>query len=162
MTCPLGSAVKYRPGRSISERWPLPASNRCAFGLLISSVTLLTRLPDPDDRTLAARHAAAHPQLVVLGVHGHHPQVFDRRALVAHLPRHPLPREDPRRGRRSAHGAGRPHVVRAVGNRTASEAVALDGPLEALALRGGGHVDLVPDLEHVGPDGAADLARYVA
>ncbi len=30
---------------------------------------LLTRLPDLDDRVLAARHPAAHPELVVLGVH---------------------------------------------------------------------------------------------
>jgi hypothetical protein len=49
--------------------------------------------------------------------------------------------------------------VRAVGDRTAAEAVALDGPLEALTLTDRSDVYLVPLVEDVDLDGAADPAR---
>src|SRR5919199_2354168 len=95
MTCSFGSVVNCGPVRSRFVLSPLLASKRCACG------TLLTRLPDLDHGTLAARHPTTHPQLVLLRVDRNDPQVPHRDALVTHLPRHPLPGEDPRRVRRS-------------------------------------------------------------
>src|SRR3954462_2184408 len=89
MTCSLGSVSKCGPERSKSDLCPLLASKRCAFA------TLLTRLSDLDDRALAARHPAAHPELVLLGIYSYDPQVLDRDSRVAHLPRHLLARKDP-------------------------------------------------------------------
>src|SRR5918998_3875142 len=65
MTCSFGSVSKSGPERSRSELSPLLASKRCALA------TLLACLPDLDHRALAARHPAAHPELVLLGIHGH-------------------------------------------------------------------------------------------
>src|SRR3954447_9950009 len=95
ITCSFGSAVNCGPSRSKSDLSPLLASKRCAFAIL------LTHLPDLDHRALATGDAASHPQLVSVGVHGNDPQVPHRDALVTHLPRHPLPGEDPSRVRRS-------------------------------------------------------------
>src|SRR3712207_3970776 len=156
MTCSFGSVSKSGPLRSRSDRSPLPASKRCALA------TLITRLSDPNDRALAARHTAAHPELVVLGVDGDDPQVLDRDALVAHLPRHLLPRKDPRGIRRSSDGARLPDVVRAMRYRPATEAVSLDGPLESFTLGDRGDVYLVSLVEDGGPDGSSALAGDVA
>src|SRR5918998_281190 len=128
MTCSLGSVVKRGPWRSSEDVSPLRASYTFASAILI------THLPYLDDGVLAARHAAAHPELVVVGVHGDDFEVSDRGRLVAHLARHLLALEDTRRVGGSTHGAGLPDVVRAVGHRAAGEAVALDGPLESLPL----------------------------
>src|SRR5918997_6018330 len=155
MTCSLGSVVKRGPFRASEDLCPLRASKRCA------SATLLTRLPDLDDRAPAARYAAAHPQLVVLGVDVDDPQVLDRHGLVPHLARHPLPLEDARGVGRGPDGAGLPDVVRAVGYGTATEAVTLDGTLKALALGGRADVHLLADLEDVHTDAASDLSRDV-
>src|SRR5215208_3104231 len=148
MTCSFGSVSKSGPERFRSDLSPLLASKRCAFA------TLLTRLPNLNHRALAARHPATHPELVLLGVYGYDLQVPDRDALVAHLPR-----KDPRRIRRRPNRARLADVVRAVGDRTAAEAVALDGPLEALTLTDRGDVYLLPLVEDVDLDGAADPAR---
>src|SRR3712207_7170218 len=56
----LGSVVKRGPSRSSEDFCPLRASNTCAVAF--ASAILLTRLLDLDDATLAAGHAAAHPQ----------------------------------------------------------------------------------------------------
>src|SRR5918999_881242 len=126
MTCSFGSVSKSEPGRSRSVRPPLLASKRCAF---------------------ATRHPAAHPELVVLDDHCDDLEVSHCHAFVAHLPRHLLPREDPRGVRRGPGRTRLPDVVRAVCDRAPAEAVALDGPLEALALADGGDVHLVALVE---------------
>src|SRR3712207_4078938 len=156
MTCSLGSVWNCSPFRSMEDFLPLRASNTCAWAILF------TRLPDLDDRTPAAGHAAAHPELVLLGVHRDYPQVAHRGGLITHLTRHALALEDAGRVRRRPHGAGLPDVVRTVRDRPAAEAVALDGPLETPTLAGGAHVDLLADLERVDADGLADLARDAA
>src|SRR5918995_282467 len=154
MTCSFGSVVKRGPWRSSEDVSPLRASNTLA------SATLITHLPYLYDGVLAAGHAAAHPQLVVVRVHGDDLEVPDRGRLVAHLARHLLALEDAGRVRRGPDGAGLPDVVRAVAHRAAGEAVALDGPLEALALGRGAYMDLVAGLEHASADGPADLAAH--
>src|SRR5919112_1936535 len=154
MTCSLGCVVKRGPSRSSEEVSPLRASNTFASAMLI------THLPYLYDGVLAAGHAAAHPELVVVLVHGDDLEVPDRGRLVAHLSRHLLALEYTGRVGRSADGAGLPDVVRAVAHRAPGEAVALDGPLETLALGGGGYVDHIAGLEHSGADGLANLAGY--
>src|SRR3954452_21405849 len=60
----------------------------------------------------------------------------------------------------SCRGADRPrgaHVVRAFADRDAAESVALDGPLEALALRNPGNLDQLALLEDVDRQLLADL-----
>src|SRR5215210_2973216 len=156
MTCSLGSVLKRGPSRSSEDVSPLRASNTFASAILI------THLPYPDDGVLAAGHAAAHPEFVVLCVHGDDLEVPDRGRVVAHLARHLLALEYARRVGGSTDGARLPDVVRAVTHRAAGETVALDGPLEALALGGRAHVDLVAGLEDVGADALADLAPHAA
>src|SRR5215211_4262584 len=160
MTCSLGSASNCGPFRSMEDFLPLRASNTCAVAF--ASAILLTSLPDLDDRAPAAGHAAAHPELVVLGVHRDDLQVAHRDGLVAHLAGHLLALEDAGRVGRRTHGAGLTDVVRAVGFRTAAEAVSLDGPLKTPAFGGRAHVHFVADLEEVHADRPADLARYTA
>src|SRR5918998_5751972 len=156
MTCSLGSVSNRGPSRSMDDFLPLRASNTCAWA------TLLTRLPDLDDRAPPAGHAAAHPELVLLGVDRDDLDVPHRGGLVAHLSGHALALEDAGRVRRRPDGAGLPDVVRAVGDRPPAEAVALDRPLKAAALAGGAHVDLLAGLERVYADGLSDLARDAA
>src|SRR5215204_2277662 len=160
MTCSLGSVSNCGPLRSIEDLLPLRASNTCAAAF--ASDILLTRLPDLDHGVLAAWHAAADPELVVLRVHCDDLEVPDRDGLVAHLARHLLALEDPGRVGRSAHGSRLPDVVRAVRYRPAPEAVALDGALEAASFAGSAHVHLVAHLEGVRSYRVADLARNAA
>src|SRR3712207_5307450 len=108
----LGSVVKRGPSRSSEDFCPLRASNTCAVAL--GSAILLTRLLDLDDGSLAAGHAAAHPQLVSLGVDGYYLYVAHRDRPVAHLAWHFLALEDARRVRRSPDGAWLTDIVRAV------------------------------------------------
>src|SRR5215212_6028848 len=97
MTCSLGSVSNCGPFRSMEDFLPLRASNTCA------SAILLTSLPDLDDRAPAAGYAAAHPELVVLGVHRDDLQVAHRDGPVAQLAGHPLALEDAGRIRRRPH-----------------------------------------------------------
>src|SRR3712207_3498675 len=108
----LGSVVKRGPSRSSEDFCPLRASNTCAVAF--ASAILLTSLLDLDDGALAAGHAAAHPQLVPLGVYGHHLYVAHRDSLVAHLAWHLLALEDSGRVGRGPDGAGLTDVVRTV------------------------------------------------
>src|SRR5215216_1801052 len=117
MTCSLGSVSNRGPVRSMEDFLPLRASNTRAWAIL------LTRLPDLDDRTPAAGHAAAHPELVLLCVHRDDLEVAHRGGLVAHLAGHALALEDAGRVSRRPDRAGLPDVVRAVGDRPAAEAV---------------------------------------
>src|SRR5215210_1812066 len=158
MTCSFGSVVKRGPSRSSEDISPLRASKTCAF----ASAILITHLPDLEDGVLAARHTAAHPELVVVGVHGDDLDVAHRGRLVAHLSRHPLALEDPGRVSGRPDGAWLPDVVRAVAHRAAGETVALDGPLETLAFGRGADVDPVAHLEDVSADALAHLATHVA
>src|SRR3712207_5288974 len=156
----LGSVVKRGPSRSSEDFCPLLASNTCAVAF--ASAILLTRLLDLDDGALAAGNAAAHPQLVPLGVDSYYLYVAHRDGLVAHLARHLLALEDTGGVRRRPDGAGLPDVVRAVRDRPAAEAVALDGPLEAPPLACSADVNFVSYLEDISADGLADLARHAA
>src|SRR5262249_4395456 len=74
------------------------------------------------------------------------------------------PIEPAARGRGAPERPGGAQVVRAVGLRAGGEFVALDRPLEALALAGAGDLDGLADLEGVDGHGVADLqlARLVA
>src|SRR3712207_5356246 len=119
MTCSLGSVSKCGPFRFMEDFVPLRASNTCAWA------TLLTRLPDLDDGAPAAWHTAAHPELVLVGVHRDDLKVPHRGGLVTHLAWHALALEDAGRVRRGSDGAGLPDVVGAVGDRSAAEVVAL-------------------------------------
>src|SRR5215211_9019636 len=156
MTCSFGSVVKRGPSRSSEDDSPLRASKSVAF----ASAILITHLPDLDDGVLAARHTAAHPELVVFGVYGYDLDVAHRGRLVAHLARHLLALEDPGRVRGCPDGAWLPDVVRAVAHRATGETVALDGPLEALAFGCGADVDPVTDLEGISADALAHLAAH--
>src|SRR5215204_3027185 len=158
MTCSFGCVEKRGPSRSNEDLSPLRASKTCAVSF--ASAILITRLPDLDDGVLAAGHAAAHPELVVVGIHGHDLDVAHRGRLVAHLSRHLLALEDSGRVSGSPDGAWLPDVVGAVAHRAAGETVTLDGPLEAFALGGGAYVDLVADLEDVGADALAHLTAH--
>src|SRR5688572_21408955 len=159
MTCSFGSVVKWGPSRSSEDASPLRASKTCAVSF--ASAISIIHLPDPDDGVLAARHTAAHPELVVAYVDGDDLDVAHRGRLVAHLARHLLSLEDPGRVSRSPDGAWLPDVVRAVTHRTPGETVALDSPLETLAFRRGANVDLVAHLEDIHPNALAHLAAHV-
>src|SRR5215203_4158318 len=156
MTCSFGCVVKRGPSRSSEDVSPLRASNTFA------SAILLTHLPNLHDGVLAAWHTAAHPELVVVCVYGDDLDVAYRGGLVAHLSRHLLSLEDPGRVSGSSDGAWLPDVVRAMAHRAPGETVALDSPLEALALGRGADVDPVAHLEDVRADALAHLTAYVA
>src|SRR5215217_4360609 len=160
MTCSFGLVVKRGPSRSSEDVSPLRASKTCAVSF--ASAILITRLPDPDDGVLAARHTAAHPELVVVGVDGDDLDVAHRGRLVTHLARHLLALEDPGRVSGGPDRARLPDVVGAVAHRTTGETVTLDGPLETLALGGGTDVYPVADLEDVCADALAHLAAHAS
>src|SRR5215218_7391738 len=155
ITCSFGSVVNRAPVRSSEDDSPLRASKTFASAILI------THLPDLDDGVLAAGHAAAHPELVVVCVHGDDLEVAHCGRLVAHLARHLLSFEDPGRVRGSPDGAWLPDVVRAVAHRAPGETVAFDSPLETLAFGRGADVDPVAHLEDIHPDALAHLAAHV-
>src|SRR5919107_461875 len=104
MTCSFGSVVNRGPSRSSEDVSPLRASNTFASAMLI------THLPYPDDGVLATRHATAHPELVVLGIHRDDLEVPDRGRVVAHLARHLLTLEYAGRVGGSTDGAWLPDV----------------------------------------------------
>src|SRR3954469_13466086 len=109
-------------------------------------------------------HGAADHQEVRAGVDAHDLEALLRHALVAHLARAADALEHAGRVCGGADRARRAHVVRAVRDGAAGEVVALDGALEALALRGPGDLHLVAGLERLDRHGVADgqLAGLVA
>src|SRR3954454_25355199 len=125
-------------------------------------------LPEPPSTLALAigahlHHAVARPgdraadhQQVVAGVDAHDLEAALRDALVAHLARPADALEHARGVGGGADGARRAHVVRAVADGAAGEVVALDGALEALALRDAGDLDLVAGLEGLDRDGLPD------
>src|SRR4051794_23739773 len=106
---------------------------------------------------LGAGHRPAHEHQVLVGDELDDRQPLLGDALVAHLARVLHALEHARRGRGRADRAGGADVVRAVGLGAGVEAVALDRPLEALALGDAGHLDLLADLEGRDGHGVADL-----
>src|SRR4051794_5955899 len=109
-------------------------------------------------------HGAADHQEVRAGVDAHDLEALLRDALVAHLAGAADALEHAGRVCGGADRARRAHVVRAVRDGAAGEVVALDGALEALALRGPGDLHLVAGLERLDRHGVADgqLAGLVA
>src|ERR671925_502987 len=118
--------------------------------------------PDFDDRALWPGDRATHEQQVLVGAHVH-----DLEAALGHPPGAHLagPADPPEHARGVGRGADRPRrtdVVGPVRDGPTVEVVALDRPLEALALRYAGHLhglalledgvhlDLGPDLELAG------------
>src|SRR5215216_2443201 len=116
MTCSFGSVVKRGPWRSSEDVSPLRASNTFASAILI------THLPCLYDGVLAAGHATAYPELVVVLVYGDYLEITHRGRLVAHLARHLLALEYSVRVGRSTDGAGFPYVVRAAAHRAPAPA----------------------------------------
>src|SRR3954465_10436091 len=110
----------------------------------------------PHDAVARAGDRAADHQQVVAGVDAHDLEAALRDALVAHLARPADALEHARGVGGGADGARRAHVVRAVADGAAGEVVALDGALEALALRDAGDLDLVAGLEGLDRDGLPD------
>src|SRR3954462_8936108 len=95
---------------------------------------------------------AADHQQVVGGVDADDVQAALRDALVAHLARTAQALEHARGVGGGADRARRAHVVRAVRHGAAGEVVALDGALEALALRDARDLDLLAGLEGLDRD----------
>src|SRR4051794_91598 len=118
---------------------------------------VLTLGPDLDDGALRAGDRAAHEQQVLVGDHVDDLEPALGDVLVAHLARAADALEHARRRCGRADRARGAHVVRAMGDRAAAEAVALDGALEALALGDAGDLDLLALLEHVDGQLLADL-----
>src|SRR5690349_23040693 len=104
-----------------------------ALGLAMTHVA-----PDLDRGAGGARHRTAHEQQVLVRDHINDLETALGDALVAHLARAANALEHARGRGRGADRARRANVVRAVGHRAAREVVALDGALEALALRDAG------------------------
>src|SRR4051812_37543476 len=113
--------------------------------------------PYLDGAALGSRHGAAQQQQVLVGDHVDDGQPALGDALVAHLARAADALEHARRRGRGADRSRGAHVVRAVGDRATREVVALDRPLEALALGDGGDLDGLALLEGLDGDGLADL-----
>src|SRR3954451_3750591 len=116
------------------------------------------------DAVARSGHGAADHQEVRAGVDAHDLEALLRDALVAHLAGAADALEHASRIRRGADRARRADVVRAVRHGAAGEVVALDGALEALALRGAGDLELLAGLEGLDRHGLADgqLAGLVA
>src|SRR5690606_36145275 len=93
------------------------------------------------------RNRTLDEEQIALLVDAHDPQVLDRHAFRPHVTRGPHAGEHPRGIRRLADRTWRPMEHRAMGRAAASEVVALHDPLEALALAGADHVDVVADPE---------------
>src|SRR4051794_34847931 len=123
-----------------------------ALGLAMAEVA-------PDLHRGAARsgYRAADEQQVLVGQDVDDLESALRDALVAHLAGATDALEYARGRGRRADRARRAHVVRPVGHGTAREVVALDGALEALALRDPGDLHGLPLLEDVDLHGLADL-----
>src|SRR3954447_24558101 len=113
--------------------------------------------PYLDDAALGAGHRAADQEQVLVGEYVDDLEAALRDARVPHLAGAADALEDARGRGGRADRARRAHVVRAVGDRSAAEAVALDGSLEALALRDARDLDLLALLEHVHGQLLADL-----
>src|SRR3954468_23773712 len=116
------------------------------------------------DAVVRPRHGAADHQEDRAGFDAHDLEALLRHALVAHLSRAAYALEHAGRICGGADRARRAHVVRSVRDGAAGEVVALDGALEALALRGPGDLHLVAGLERFAGHRVADgqLAGLVA
>src|SRR5256885_5971532 len=123
-----------------------------ALGLAMAHVA-----PDLDGRAARPGYRAADEQQVLVGDHVDDLESALGDALVAHLARAADALEHARGRGGCADRARCAHVVRAVGHGTAREVVALDGALEALALRDAGDLHGLALLEDVDLHGLADL-----
>src|SRR3954451_15557502 len=126
------------------------------YGAVFLAIVLSLR-PDLDDGALGAGDRAAQQDQVLVRDHVDDLEAALGHALVAHLAGAADALEHARRCGGRADRARGAHVVRAVGDRAAAEAVALDGALEALALGDAGDLDLLALLEHVDGQLLADL-----
>src|SRR3954463_13848055 len=145
------------------KRAPNAASSRSTFFEPPRTEALAIGAHLHDAVARAGDRAADHQQ-VLAGVDAHDLEALLRDALVAHLAGAANALEHTRGIRGGADRARRAHVVRAVAHGAAGEVVALDRPLEALALRDAGDLDLLAGLEGLDRDGLADgqLAGLVA
>src|SRR3954466_14697282 len=116
--------------KTFSSRSTLPVLPPM-YGAVFLAISLTLR-PDLDDGALRAGNGAAQQDQVLVRDHVDDLQAALRDALVAHLAGAAAALEHPRRRRGRADRTWSAHVVRAVGDRAAAEAVALDGALEAL------------------------------
>src|ERR1043165_1650867 len=98
-------------------------------------------LGDGHDAVLRAGNRAPHEEQVALGVDADHPEAELGVAPGAHVARHPLALDDPRRIGARADRARLPVPGVAVGGRPAAGAVAVHDALEALSLGAAGHLD---------------------
>src|SRR3954452_3784043 len=112
---------------------------------------------DLDGRAARPGYRAADEQQVLVGDHVDDLESALGDALIAHLTGAADALEHARGRGRGADRARRAHVVRAVGHGTAREVVALDGALEALALRDAGDLHGLALLEDVDLHGLAPL-----
>src|SRR4051794_38886754 len=148
--------------RDMWKGWPKTASSRsalpvfwprmAALGLAMAHVA-----PDLDGRAARPGYRAADEQQILVGDHVDDLESALGDALAAHLTGAADALEHARGRGRGADRARRAHVVRAVGHGTAREVVALDGALEALALRDAGDLHGLALLEDVDLHGLADL-----
>src|SRR3954453_11002055 len=121
---------------------------------------VLTLRPDLDDGAPRAGNGAAQQDQVLVRDHVDDLQAALRDALVAHLARAADALEHARRRGGRADRTRGAHVVRAVADRAATEAVALDRALEALALRDARDLDGLALLEDVDGQLLADLEPF--
>src|SRR3954469_25274701 len=161
------AASSARTDACTRDSWnsaPNAASSSSTVSVVPRTVGALAIGTHPHHAVARAGDGAAHHEQVALGVDLHDGQPTLGDALVAHLTGALDALHDARRRRRGSDRARRAHVVRAVGLGTAREAVTLDGALEALALRGAGHLHGAADLERLDRHGLTDreLARLVA
>src|SRR3954447_20692512 len=141
--------------KTFSSRSTLPVLPPM-YGAVFLAISLSLR-PDLDDGALGAGNGAAQQDQVLVGDHVDDLEAALGDALVAHLARAADALEHARRRGRCADRARGAHVVRAVADRAAAEAVALDRALEALALGDAGDLDRLALLEDVDGQLLADL-----
>src|SRR4051812_31780694 len=130
------AASSARTDSCTSGSWnsaPNAASSRSTF-VVPPRTGALAIGPHLHDTVARAGDRPADEQQVLVGAHVDDGQPALGHALVAHAAGAADALEHARGRGRGADRAGRADVVRAVARRAAREVVALDGPLEALAL----------------------------
>src|SRR4051794_21402521 len=133
--------------KTFSSRSTLPVLPPM-YGAVFLAISLSLR-PDLDDGALGAGDRAAQQDQVLVRDHVDDLEAALGHALVAHLAGAADALEHARRCGGRADRARGAHVVRAVRDGAAAEAVALDRSLEALALRDAGDLDGLALLEDV-------------